>query len=247
MILATAGDEGDFIVPPHDIAPVRLIVFLELRVELQVLPDTHHDVIWGDARIRLITALIPFALTEVEGTHAQGDINDGTLLRSLILNLNSRKLGILVTGHEQDSALGKLLEQIAGCEAILVGEVSERFLLAVDQFELQRRDLKHQLETLSLQVKKRNIVCNASEFPALVWVVSAAGLKHGHWGKLQRGELNLPFREVERCHFTSMLVTPLLLILIPDGYFDFSCVITHIDRIWKLKLDLYADVCSNVS
>ena len=65
------------------------------------------------------------------------------------------------------------MEQITWGKAVLVGEVSERFFLAVDKFELQGRNLEHQLETLSLQVKKGNIICNASELPALIRIVSA--------------------------------------------------------------------------
>ena len=109
LILATSRDEGDFIVPPHDVTPVRFIVFFELCIELQVLPDAHHDVVWRDTRVSLITALVPFALTEVESTHAQGYINNCTLLSSLVLDLDTCKLGILVARHEQDSTLGELL------------------------------------------------------------------------------------------------------------------------------------------
>ena len=182
----------------------------------------------------------------MEGADAQSDINDGTLLRSLVLNLNASKLGIFVSGHEQDSTLGELLEQIARGKAVFVGEVGERFLLAVDKFELQGRNLEYQLETLSLQVKQSNIICNASELPALIRIVCAPRLKHGHRCKLQRSELNLPFCEVEGCNFACVLVAPLLLLVIPDGDLHLGRVVAHVDCGRQLELDLDADVGCDV-
>ena len=70
LVLAAALYERHFVVPPHDVAPVRLIVFFEFCIELQVLSDAHHDVIGRDTWVGLVTALIPLALTEVECSYA---------------------------------------------------------------------------------------------------------------------------------------------------------------------------------
>ena len=85
LILSAIFDEGDFVVPPHDIAPVRLIVFKELIIKFKVLTNTHDNVFRGHSRVRLIFALIPLALTEVEGTDAKGNVNDCTLFSSLMI------------------------------------------------------------------------------------------------------------------------------------------------------------------
>ena len=45
LVLTASLHERNFVVPPHDIAPIRLVVFLELGIELQVLSDAHHDVL----------------------------------------------------------------------------------------------------------------------------------------------------------------------------------------------------------
>lgn len=119
LVLTAALHEGDFVVPPHDVSPVRLVVFLKLSIELQVLSDPHHDVVWGDARVSLVATLIPFALAEVEGAHSKGNVDDGTLLGSLVLDFDARKLGIFVPRHEQNAALGQLLQQVAWSKAIL--------------------------------------------------------------------------------------------------------------------------------
>ena len=105
LVLATALDEGHFVVPPHDVAPVRLIVFFKLSIELKILSDAHDDVVWGDTWVCLIAALIPLALAEMEGTHTKCHVNDGTFFSCLVFNFNSSQLGILISRHEENSAL----------------------------------------------------------------------------------------------------------------------------------------------
>lgn len=109
LILSAALNEGHFVVPPHDVAPVRLVVFLKLGVELKVLSDTHDDVIGRNTWVGLITALIPLALAEVEGTDTKSNIDDGTLFGSLVLDLDTSKLSIFVSWQKKDAALGELL------------------------------------------------------------------------------------------------------------------------------------------
>ena len=99
LVLTAVLNERDFVVPPHDIAPVGLEVFQELVVKLKVLTNAHDDVLGRHTRVRLVTALIPLALAEVESANAKSDINDGTLLSCLILRLNTSELSILVAGQ----------------------------------------------------------------------------------------------------------------------------------------------------
>ena len=106
LVLAAALYERNFVVPPHDVAPVRLIVLLKLCIKFQVLPDAHYDVIRRDTRVGLVTALIPPALTEVESSYTQRHINNGSLLGSLVFHFDTSEFGILVSRHEQDSTLG---------------------------------------------------------------------------------------------------------------------------------------------
>lgn len=105
-------------------------------------------------------------------------------------------------------------------------------LFTIHEFQLQRRDFENQLQSLRLQVEQRNIVVDASKLPALVGVVGAAGLEHGHWGEFEGCKLNLAFSEVESSDFASVLVTPLALILVPNGNLDFCGVFAHVDRLW---------------
>ena len=119
LVLAAAFNKRHFVVPPHDITPVRLVVFFELCIKLKILSDAHYDVVWGDARVSLVTALVPFAFTEVEGTHTKGYIDNSTLFCSLVLDLDTSKLCVFISWHQQDSTFGELLEHITRCKSIL--------------------------------------------------------------------------------------------------------------------------------
>ena len=153
LALFAAFYKRNFVVPPHYVAPVRLIIFFELGIELKVFSDTHHNVILRHAWVSLIATLIPLAFAEVESTYTEGNIDDSTLFSSLVLNLDTGEFGILVSWHEQNAALGQLLEHIARCETVFVGEVSKRFFITVYNLELIRLDLKHKLQTLCVEVK----------------------------------------------------------------------------------------------
>ena len=131
LALFAAFNERNFVVPPHYITPVRLIIFLELGIKFKILSDAHHNVILRHARVRLITTLVPLAFTEVESTNTKGNIDYSTLFSSLVLNLDTSKLSILVSWHEQDAALGQLLEHIAWCESVFIGEMSKGLFITV--------------------------------------------------------------------------------------------------------------------
>jgi len=109
LVLTAVLHERDFVVPPHDVVPVRLVVFLELGIELKVLTNAHDDVFGRHSRVGLVLALVPLAFAEMECTHTKGDINDSTLFGSLVFRFNTGQLGILVTGQQKNTALGKLL------------------------------------------------------------------------------------------------------------------------------------------
>ena len=83
LVLAAPLHERNFVVPPHDIAPVRFVIFLKLGIELQIFSDSHDDVVWGNTRVVSISSLVPLAFTEVEGADTKSHINDGTLLSRL--------------------------------------------------------------------------------------------------------------------------------------------------------------------
>lgn len=246
LALFAAFDERNFIVPPHHVAPVRLIIFFEFGIELKVLSNTHHNVILRHAWVRLITTLIPLAFTEVESAYTESNINNSTLLSSLILNLDTGKLGILISWHKQDAALGQLLEHIARCETVFVGEVSKRLFITIHNLELIWLDLKYKLQTLCLEVKQGNIVVDTSQLPALIWVIGAARLKHGHWCKLKCSELDHTLSLVESCNISGVLMTPLILVSIPNGHFDLSGVLAHVDMLWHNKLNFYSNIGSYV-
>ena len=98
-VVAASLDERHFVVPPHNVPPVWLVVLLEGFIELEVLSDAHDDVIICNARVGLVTTLVPLALLEVEGAHTKGNIHNSTLLRSLALNFNSGELSVLISRH----------------------------------------------------------------------------------------------------------------------------------------------------
>lgn len=136
-VIAAAFDKGDFVVPPHDVAPVNFVVFLELLIELQVLTDAHNDVLRRHTWVGLVSALIPLAVLEVEGAHAQSHVDDCSFLGRLVFNFDTSQLCVLVSGHQKDSALSELLKQVARSETILVSKMSESTLLVLDQLHLQ--------------------------------------------------------------------------------------------------------------
>ena len=130
-VVAASFNEGDLVVPPHDVAPVWLVVFLKLSVELQVLSDLHDDVLGRHTWIGRVFALVPLALTEVEGTHGQSHIDDGSLFSSTVLELDASELGILVARHQEDATLGKLFKQVAWREAIFAIQVGQSRLVTI--------------------------------------------------------------------------------------------------------------------
>ena len=98
-VVAASLNERHFVVPPHHVPPVWLVVLLESLIELKVLSDAHDDVIICNAWVGLVTTLIPLALLEVEGTHTKSNIHNSTLLCGLALNFNSGELSVLISRH----------------------------------------------------------------------------------------------------------------------------------------------------
>ena len=104
-----------------------------------------------------------------------------------------------------------------------------------------------QVETLGLEIEQRSRAVDATQLPALIWVVSAARLEHSHGSKFKSGEDDLSFSEVEGSNFTCVLMCPLVLGLIPNSDFDLRGVLTHVDCLGQGELNLNTDVCSNMS
>lgn len=246
LILAAILNEADLIVPPHDIVPVGLEIFLELGIKLEVLTNAHHDVLRRHSWVCLVAALIPFAFAEVESANTKGNIDDCTLLSSSVLQLDAGKLSVLISWHQQDAALRQLFKQITRREAVFLSQVSEGVFFAVDKLELQRCDLKGQLQPLGLQVEQRRCVLDATQLPALIGVVRATRLLHRHWRELQSRELNHACGKVKGCDFAGVVVAPLLGLVVPDCNFDLRSVFRHVDMSGQGEFDLNADVCSNV-
>lgn len=113
LILTASFHEGDFVGPPHHVAPVRLVVFLEILVKLQVLTNAHHNVLRRHAWVGWVPTLVPLALTEVECSYTERNINDRFLFSSLGFYLNACQLGVLVPGHQKDAALCNLFKEVA--------------------------------------------------------------------------------------------------------------------------------------
>jgi len=84
-ILATSIYEGDFVIPPHHVVPVWLVILFELCVELKVFPNAHHDILLRHSGPVLVHALVPLALAEVESSHTQSHVDDGPFLGGLRL------------------------------------------------------------------------------------------------------------------------------------------------------------------
>ncbi len=124
LVLFTSFNERDFVVPPHDIAPVRFIVFFKLCVEFEILSDAHDDVLRRHSWVSLVEALIPLAVAEVEGSHAKSHIYDRSLLSRLVLDFYASEQGVLISGHKQQTTLGHLLKQIPRAKSVLSRQVS---------------------------------------------------------------------------------------------------------------------------
>jgi len=68
-VIATTLHKRDFVVPPHDVAPVRLVVFLKFGIELNIFSDSHDYIFWRYSRVCFFFGLIPLAVLEMEGAH----------------------------------------------------------------------------------------------------------------------------------------------------------------------------------
>ena len=98
-ILLTALVEGALIIPPHDLSPVGLEVLQEFSVILQVLSYSYNYVVVGGSWC-LGQALVPLAPSEVESTHSEGNVDDGSLFSPTRLQVDSTELGVLVAGNQ---------------------------------------------------------------------------------------------------------------------------------------------------
>lgn len=139
-VLATA-DIGAFVVPPADLFPVRLVVFEELSIVLEVLTNSEHYLISRNSRLFSRDALVPLAFTVMESSDGASNIDDGTLFSLFVFQLDSSEFGILIAWHEVDTTLLKFLEQVTGME-FFFNEVLQLRALVIDKFQVQGSDLE---------------------------------------------------------------------------------------------------------
>ena len=93
-----------------------------------------------------------------------------------------------------------------------------------------------------MEIEQGNVVVNASKLPALIGVVGAAGLEHGHGCKFQSSELNHTLCLVKCSNISGVLVAPLVSLSIPNGNLDLGGVFAHVDILRNDELDLDTDI-----
>ena len=85
------SSEADLVRPEHKVAPVGLMVFEELTIELKILSDLDSDVLG-------VNGCVPLARAKGEGTHSTCNIIDGTLFSMKVFNLNVSLSCVLIAG-----------------------------------------------------------------------------------------------------------------------------------------------------
>jgi len=243
-LLATL-DKTDFIVPPHDILPVRFVVFVELWVVCQVLSYPHDNVVRGNAWVLWVSGHVPLAPSEVEGTYAESHIVNCSVFSLLVLKVDGSMLSIFIARQKQDTTLHHFLQQVAGSEATLVVQVRQGWHFTVHQLHFKRSHFELKGQPLRFQVNQCFVFLNAAEFPELVWEVSCTVLQEGNWRESSRLELNLidGWVVVESLFVASDQISgPLLGLVVPNGDFNGAGLFSHIDS-W-LESDLHVHLSS---
>lgn len=166
FVLFAALNEADFVLPPHDVLPVWLKIFVELCIELEVFSNSEQDVVARHAGIFRVVCLVPATVSEVEGTHAQGDVVNGSVFSVAVLNMDASLLSVLIARHKQNATLFHLLQQVARRESFLSFEVLKSRDGAVDKSQLQRGDFEFQFKVASrFQVQQGGFVVDAPQLP----------------------------------------------------------------------------------
>ena len=111
--LLRSFNERHFVAPPHDLSPVRLLIFSKSLVVLQIFTNPEYNCVCSNAWNLCIFPLVPFAAPIMECSHRAGDINDRTLLCVSVFLFDSSELSIFIARHQMNSALWKLEQQEA--------------------------------------------------------------------------------------------------------------------------------------
>ena len=75
------------------------------------------------------------------------------------------------------------------------------------------------LNTFRLNCQERNLVCNASDIPRVIWEIGALLLKVGNWCELSGLKLHLALGSIKG-ELLNVIGRPLLLLLIPHTNFN---------------------------
>jgi len=75
------------------------------------------------------------------------------------------------------------------------------------------------LNTFGLDCQERNLICNASDIPRVIWEISTLLLKVGNWCELSGLKLHLTLLSV-KSELLNEIAGPLLLLLIPHTNFN---------------------------
>lgn len=136
-----------------------------------------------------------------------------------------------------DSAFGEFLKEVTWGE-FLVAEMLELGLLVSDELQVKRTDFKDELNSFGPKSEECGIIISASEPPVLVRIVSASRLEESHWGKLHGRKLDLASGLLELEISTNERMVPALLLLVPNGDLDLTCILFSEDRFRKCELHI---------
>jgi hypothetical protein len=107
----------------------------------------------------------------------------------------------------------------------LVAEMLELGLFVSYELQVKRTDFKDELNSFGPESEECGVIISASEPPVLVRIVSASRLKESHWSKLHGRELDLTSGLLELKITTNERMVPALLLLVPNGDLDLTCIL----------------------
>jgi hypothetical protein len=140
LVTVLALDEADFVGPPLNALPVRLIVFQEDLVVVGVFSETENNIFWW-------SSLRPLNRLECEHLQGLGDVHDCSLFGVFVLEVNASSGSITVVRHEVDTALGEVHEEHTRVQ-LLAYKVLKFRLWHVNQLNTERMDLDVNVNSL---------------------------------------------------------------------------------------------------
>ena len=189
--VAVSGlDIADFVAPPHDRLPVRLIVFKKLDVVVWVLSESTHNILFA-------CLLVPLDTLECKYLEGLGYVEDGSLLGVFVFEVNAGSGSIFVFWHHMNSTLRKLHEQDTWVQ-LLINEVLNLRLLHFHKLYEKWMNFNIYLNTLSFDGQERDLFPNASDIPRVIWEICGFLLKVGEWCKLSGVKFHLTLLPIKR-------------------------------------------------